>query len=132
MLRALLILFATVVFALVALTVIDQNVVRWEAGALAALAASFFPFSDLPITQRRNESGFLSFAALAALARQWPHYKKAIGGFLAVAIPELAGLITLGLLSGPIAHDIGVILIAGGPLWAFFGVKSAPANIPKP
>lgn len=47
MIRVLLILFAVVVFALVAFRVIDAYVARWEAGAFAAWAASFLPFSDV-------------------------------------------------------------------------------------
>lgn len=53
MIRVLLVLFAVAVFLGVAFAFIDQNVFRWEAGAFAALAASFLPFADVAFPQRR-------------------------------------------------------------------------------
>lgn len=44
MIKLVLLVLAIVLFALVAAAVISTNVVRWEAGAAAAFAASFLPW----------------------------------------------------------------------------------------
>lgn len=54
MIRLALVVFAVVVMALIAFTVIDTNVFRWEAGAFAAyFAASVVP--DIALPQRKAE-----------------------------------------------------------------------------
>ena len=45
--KVLLLVFAIVVFALIAFTAIDKDIVRWEAGAFAAAFAAFLPWPEI-------------------------------------------------------------------------------------
>jgi hypothetical protein len=44
--RFLLVLFAAVILFLLAVKVLDSSQFQWQSGALAALAASFLPFTE--------------------------------------------------------------------------------------
>jgi len=53
MIRVALVLFAAVVFALIAFNVgIKTHVARWEAGASSAFVVSFLPFPDAALPKR--------------------------------------------------------------------------------
>lgn len=58
-------------------------------------------------------------------------HKKAIGAFLTVLVTQLGALASLGILSGPVSHDIALGLSIAAPFLAFFGVKYTAANVPK-
>lgn len=62
----------------------------------------------------------------------WAAHKKAIAAFLTVLVTDASSLIALGVLSGPVSHDLALGLVVAGPILAFFGVKIAAPNAPLP
>lgn len=68
---------------------------------------------------------------IQAFIAKWPQYRKAIGGFLGVAIPEVGALIAWGVIGGSTAETIAKILSACAPIFAYFGVAISKPNAPK-
>lgn len=58
----------------------------------------------------------------------WAAHKKAVAAFLTVLVTDATALVALGIISGPVSHDIAVVLVIASPILAFFGVKVSPAN----
>lgn len=61
---------------------------------------------------------------IATLAK----YKKAIAGLLGTLVGLGGALLSLGVLSGPVSHDLAVGLAAATPILTMLGVAVAPAN----
>lgn len=55
-------------------------------------------------------------------------HRKAVGAFLTVVVAQLTALLALGILSGPVSHDIALGLTIATPVLAFFGVKYTAPN----
>lgn len=69
---------------------------------------------------------------MTGLLAKLPVYRKALAAFLAAAVAEGTALLTLNVLSGTLAHDIGVGIAAAGPILVLLGTAKAPANAPAP
>jgi hypothetical protein len=68
--------------------------------------------------------------SLSNIAVWFSQHKKATASLLTVLVTEATALLSLGVLSGPVSHDIALGLIAAAPIFAFFGVKAGPPNAP--
>lgn len=70
-------------------------------------------------------------AKITAFVKRWPEYRKAIGGFLGVAVPQVGALITWGVVGGDTAETVLKVLAVCAPLFAYFGVAISKPNAPK-
>ena len=58
----------------------------------------------------------------------WAAHKKALAAFVTTAVTAITAVLALNVLPSNIAHDVAVGLAALAPVFAFLGVKVAPAN----
>lgn len=59
------------------------------------------------------------------------NYKKAVAGFVAVAIPLVGAVVAANVLTGPVAHDVSLALVGLTAVAAPLGVAISPKNGPK-
>lgn len=60
---------------------------------------------------------------------KFSEYRKAVGAFLGLAISGIGSILALGILSGPISHDLALASAISAALLVPLGAAVAPANV---